>query len=96
MPKLPLIQATLKTCSPSSTKEDKRERLNKDIDQFLTNGGTIKQIPTGITAFGLKISMNRSQRAVVNRHEALHALERKRIKEAKERDRFSFLPKFLR
>lgn len=96
MPKPPLIQATLKTCSPSSTKEDKREQLNKNIDQFLTNGGTIKQIPTGVTAFGLNISKNRSQRAVVNRREALRVLERKRIKKAKKHDHYSFLPKFLR
>lgn len=95
MPKLPPIQTALDTMPPS--KKEQSERLNKHIDQFLSNGGVIKHIPKGVSTFGLKTSKARSKIAMTNHREAQLAIKRrKKIKPVKERNTFSLLPKFLR
>ena len=85
----------------SPSKEDLRARIQKDIDQFLSNGGVIKHIPIGVGLDQDNKRKNVSARvhiAMTNHRESKLAMSRKRKKTKIHKDRpmRSFLPKFLR
>lgn len=40
---------------------NKRERIRKDIEEFLQRGGTIQEIPIGASVFDATVSFNSSK-----------------------------------